>query len=110
MAIIFDETGNPIKGSNPFPVLPVGTSATITAVSVTTSAQSLNGLLTVKSGRTAVELQNLGAGIVYVGGSGVTTSTGRKIAADEAWSPPLDADSDLYVIGSASATLIVTQI
>lgn len=95
-----------------------GSNAVVTAVSVATSAQALSALLTaasgsVKSGRVAVELQNLGAGVVYVGPSGVTTSTGRKLdsaVGDGAWSIPLDADSDVYLIGDAAATVIVTQV
>lgn len=95
-----------------------GTSATISKITVTTSATSLTSLLStagsaVKTGRTAIEIQNLGAGIIYIGGSGVTSSTGRKLdptIGDGAWSVPLDDVSEIYLIGSASADVIVTQI
>lgn len=102
------EEGIRLKGSN----------AIITAVAVTAVAQSLSALLIaagagVKTERVAIEVQNLGSGIVYVGAAGVTTANGRKISSvvgDGAWSIPLDAASDVYIIGSAPATAIVTQV
>ena len=99
-------------------VIATGSSATITKIDVTTSAASLSSLLTAassatKSGRIAIELQNRGAGKVYIGAAGVTTSTGRELDAtigDGTWSIPLDDASEIYLIGNAAATVIVTQV
>ena len=91
-----------------------GTSVTVSSLSVTASAQSLNTLLgTPKAGRTAVELQNLGTGKVYVGGSGVTVGNGRLLdsaVGDGSWSVPLAQGQDVYLIGDAAATVIASEI
>lgn len=100
------------------PTQEVGAQPTITSLAITTTAQSLNGLLVaangaVKSGRTAVELQNLGSGIAYVGPTGVTAGAGRKIdssVGDGTWQIPLGAIDDVYIIGDIGLTLIVTEI
>lgn len=95
---------------NPLDVQMRGSSVLIEAVNVTTSAQALSTLLgSVKPGRSAIELQNVGAGTVYVGPATVSASTGRKIAVDGDWSIPLSDASDVYLLGDAAATVIVTQ-
>lgn len=115
-----DSTGDkPIhKIVDTVPTQEVGSQPVITSLSITITAQSLNTLLTaangaVKAGRTAVELQNLGTGIAYVGPTGVTAGAGRKIDSsigDGTWSIPLGETDDVYIIGDANLTLICTEI
>lgn len=93
--------------ASPIFVKAMGGGVEIEAVSVTSTAQSLNSLVTaVKSGRSFVEIQATTA--VVVGGSGVTTSTGRSVA-NEAWRIPLSSDDDVYLITATTATAIITQ-
>ena len=81
-----------------------------TAITVPTTAGGIS-LGTPQAGRVGIEIQNTGGNPVFVGLTGVTTSTGRRIAAGDAWAIDLAANVTLYAIASGgSSTVIVTEI
>lgn len=57
-------------------------SVAASAATVTTSATLIVGG---RTSREAVQIQNLGAADIYIGGSGVTASTGIKVASGASW-------------------------
>lgn len=61
-------------------------------------------------GRRQLTIQNLGAGVVYVGDSTVTTATGLRIAVDELLTLDVLDFGDLYVIGAAAADVRVLEL
>lgn len=75
------------------------------AVSVATTATALH---VADADALGIEVQNVGASTVYVGGSDVTTSNGFPVAAGAAWYPPqpLAAGERVYGI-VASGTVEV---
>lgn len=75
------------------------------AVSAATSATALHAIDADLSG---IEVQNVGASTVYVGGSDVTTANGYPVAAGASWYPPqpLAAGERVYGI-VASGTVEV---
>lgn len=65
-------------------------------------------------GTTAVEIpgasgsiqavQNLGPGVVYLGGAGVTTANGLKIDVDQTYEPAVPFSGDRYVVSDTAGT------
>ncbi len=70
-----------------------------TAVSVGTSATALPG--TALTGRRFIEVQNLANAPIFLGGSGVTTSNGIRIAAGASRSGEVGDDVGLFAIKAA---------
>lgn len=107
------------------PTQEAGASVVKTKLTITTTAQSLNTLLAaangaVKTGRTAVAIQNQGTGNIYVDDdNGVTNTSGAQpgwevtdtVGAREL-DLPLGASDDVYLItdGAASITIVVLEV
>lgn len=70
-----------------------------TAVSVTTSATALPG--TALTGRRKIYIQNLDNQAIFLGGSGVTTSNGLRIAAGGVFEDEVGDDVGLFAIAAA---------
>lgn len=70
-----------------------------TAVSVGTSATALPA--TNLTGRKKIYIQNLASAPIFLGGSGVTTSNGIRIAAGAVWEDEVGDDVNLFAIKAA---------
>lgn len=85
-----------------------------TKLSLTTTAQLLASDKVISRqllGRHAVEINNTGAGIVYIGGSTVTSDTGLPIAAGASKIIPVNDDSskNLYIVAGAAQDIILAE-
>lgn len=104
-------TGQDIVGM--IKLSPVGTSAfAATQVSVGTSATLLAAARTGAqgTGRKTVCVTQVGTTVVYLGGSGVTTSTGDYLAGAAGTGKCWDTQAALYgIVGSGTQTVSVTE-
>lgn len=75
----------------------VGTSATLLSTSVQVSVGDVKTVV--------VQVPSGAANSIYVGGSGVTTSTGMEIVAGSSLSIDLGPGDDLYAVAAANTTV-----
>ena len=77
------------------------------AVTVTTDATLL---IAARTNRKALIIQNNSAGDIYIGGSGITTSTGLKLAAGATFSDYVTSAAWYGIVASSTANVRVIEV
>lgn len=98
-------SGVPVTPSNPVPVQDVGRSSLATGQVTVAATATL--VVAARAGRGYVLVQNLGTTAVYLGGAGVTTSTGMLLQGVAGAIVKIDAAAAIYGI-VASGTQAVS--
>jgi hypothetical protein len=79
-------------------------------LTVAAAAVQLNGPATRLRGRRHVMIQNLGAGNAFIGGSGVTTSNGVRIASGEILRTDILDFGDVWIVSASTSDVRVLEL